>query len=124
MRTAEGETFKKGQKILVDIFEVGTKVDVIGTSKGKGFAGVMKRHNFKGGPGGHGSHFHRAPGSVGMCATPSRVLKGMKMPGHMGDEIVTVQKLEVIKIDAEQNLLVVKGAVPGGKNGLLVINAS
>jgi len=124
MRTAEGETFKKGQKILVDIFEVGSKVDVVGTSKGKGFAGVMKRHNFKGGPGGHGSHFHRAPGSIGMCATPSRVLKGMKMPGHMGSETVTVQKLEIIKIDAEQNLLVVKGAVPGGKNGLLVINAS
>jgi large subunit ribosomal protein L3 len=124
MRTAEGETFKKGQKILVDIFEVGSKIDVTGTSKGKGFAGVMKRHNFKGGPGGHGSHFHRAPGSVGMCATPSRVLKGKKMPGHMGAETVTVQKLEIIKIDAEQNLLVVKGAVPGGKNGLLVINAS
>jgi large subunit ribosomal protein L3 len=84
----------------------------------------MKRHNFKGGPGGHGSHFHRAPGSVGMCATPSRVLKGKKMPGHMGDETVTVQKLEIIKIDLDQNLLVVKGAVPGGKNGLLVINAS
>jgi large subunit ribosomal protein L3 len=124
MRTADGETFKKGQKILVDIFEVGSKIDVTGTSKGKGFAGVMKRHNFKGGPGGHGSHFHRAPGSVGMCATPSRVLKGKKMPGHMGAETVTVQKLEIIKIDAEQNLLVVKGAVPGGKNGLLVINAS
>jgi large subunit ribosomal protein L3 len=122
--TSDGETFKKGQKLTVDIFEVGSKVDVVGTSKGKGFAGVMKRHNFHGGPGGHGSHFHRAPGSVGMCATPSRVLKGKKMPGHMGDETVTVQKLEVIKIDSEQNLLVVKGAVPGGKNGLLVINAS
>jgi large subunit ribosomal protein L3 len=124
MRTAEGEAFKKGQKVTVDIFEVGTKVDVVGTSKGKGFAGVMKRHNFKGGPGGHGSHFHRAPGSIGMCATPSRVLKGVGMPGHMGDETVTVQKLEIIKIDSDQNLLVVKGAVPGGKNGLLVINAS
>jgi large subunit ribosomal protein L3 len=124
MRISEGEAYKKGQKVLVDIFEVGSKVDVIGTSKGKGFAGVIKRYNFKGGPGGHGSHFHRAPGSVGMCATPSRVLRGKKMPGHMGDETVTVQKLEVIKIDAEQNLLVVKGAVPGGKNGLLVISAS
>jgi large subunit ribosomal protein L3 len=123
-RLAEGESFKAGQKITVDVFEVGTKVDVTGTSKGKGFAGVMKRHNFKGGPGGHGSHFHRAPGSVGMCATPSRVLKGIGLPGHMGDETVTVKKLEVIKIDAEQNLLVVKGAVPGGKNGLLVIRAS
>ena len=123
-RTAEGESYKTGQKITVDVFEAGAKVDVTGTSKGKGFAGVMKRHNFRGGPGGHGSHFHRAPGSIGMCATPSRVHKGVGMPGHMGAETVTVQKLEVIKIDAEQNLLVVKGAVPGGKNGLLVINAS
>jgi large subunit ribosomal protein L3 len=123
-RTDEGEAFRRGQKITVDIFEVGSRVDVVGTSKGKGFAGVMKRHNFKGGPGGHGSHFHRAPGSVGMCASPSRVLRGVKMPGHMGADTVTVQKLEVIKVDAEQNLLVVKGAVPGGKNALLVIRAS
>ena len=123
-RVAEGETYKPGQKVTVDIFEVGTKVDVVGTSKGKGFAGVMKRHNFKGGPGGHGSHFHRAPGSIGMCASPSRVLKGVGMPGHMGSETVTVKKLEVIKVDPEQNLLLVKGAVPGGKNGLLVIRAS
>lgn len=124
MRTSEGDVFKPGQKISVDIFEVGTRVDIAGTSKGKGFAGVMKRHNFHGGPGGHGSHFHRAPGSIGMCASPSRVLKGVGMPGHMGSETVTVKKLEIIKIDVEQNLLVVKGAVPGGKNGLLVINAS
>lgn len=123
-RIDEGDSFKRGQKISVDIFEVGTKIDVTGTSKGKGFAGVMKRHNFKGGPGGHGSHFHRAPGSIGMCASPSRVLKGVSMPGHMGDETVTVKKLEVIKVDAEQNLLIVKGAVPGGKNGLLVIRTS
>jgi large subunit ribosomal protein L3 len=122
--TEEGENFRRGQRISVDIFEVGARVDIMGTSKGKGFAGVMKRHNFKGGPGGHGSHFHRAPGSIGMCASPSRVLRGTKMPGHMGVETVTVQKLEVIKVDAEQNLLVVKGAVPGGKNGLLVIRAS
>jgi large subunit ribosomal protein L3 len=123
-RTAEGETYKPGQKLTVDMFEVGVKVDVSGTSKGKGFAGVMKRHNFKGGPGGHGSHFHRAPGSIGMCATPSRVLKGVGMPGQMGNETVTVKKLEVVKIDPEQNLLVVKGAVPGGKGALLVIRAS
>ena len=123
-RIAEDETYKTGQKVTVDIFEVGAKVDVVGTSKGKGFAGVMKRHNFKGGPGGHGSHFHRAPGSIGMCATPSRVLKGVGMPGHMGSETVTVKKLEVVKVDTEQNLLIVKGAVPGGKNGLLVIRAS
>jgi large subunit ribosomal protein L3 len=123
-RIGDGETYKAGQKITVDVFEVGVKVDVTGTSKGKGFAGVMKRHNFKGGPGGHGSHFHRAPGSIGMCASPSRVLKGIGLPGHMGDETVTVKKLEIIRVDSEQNLLVVKGAVPGGKNALLVIRAS
>jgi len=123
-RLAEGESFKRGQKITVGVFDVGTKVDVVGTSKGKGFAGVMKRHNYHGGPGGHGSHFHRAPGSVGMCATPSRVLKGLGLPGHMGSETVTVKKLEIVRIDAEQNLLLLKGAVPGGKNGLLVIRAS
>jgi large subunit ribosomal protein L3 len=123
-RTGEDENYKAGQKISVDVFEVGARVDVTGTSQGKGFAGVMKRHNFKGGPGGHGSHFHRAPGSIGMCATPSRVLKGIGLPGHMGDETVTVKKLEIIRVDSEQNLLVVKGAVPGGKNALLVIRAS
>jgi large subunit ribosomal protein L3 len=122
-RLGEGETFKLGQEIKVDIFEPGVLVDVIGTSKGKGFAGVMKRHNHHGGPGGHGSHFHRAPGSIGMCASPSRVLRGTKLPGHMGSETVTVKNLEVIKVDPEQNLLVVKGAVPGGKGGLLVIRA-
>src|SRR5450759_942126 len=122
-RLEAGETFKLGQEIKVDIFEPGAHIDVIGTSKGKGFAGVMKRHNHHGGPGGHGSHFHRAPGSIGMCASPSRVLRGTKLPGHMGVETVTVKNLEVIKVDPEQNLLVVKGAVPGGKGGLLVISA-
>ena len=122
-RLVEGETFKLGQEIKVDIFEPGLRVDVIGTSKGKGFAGVMKRHNHHGGPGGHGSHFHRAPGSIGMCASPSRVLRGTKLPGHMGSETVTVKNLEIIKVDPEQNLLVLKGAVPGGKGGLLVIRA-
>jgi len=121
VRLEEGEQYKTGDMITVDTFEVGTHVHVTGTSKGKGFAGVMKRHNFKGGPGGHGSHFHRAPGSIGMCASPSRVLKGVGMPGHMGDETVTVRNLEVIRTDAEQNLLILKGAVPGGKNGLLTI---
>ena len=123
VRLDEGEEYKTGDTITVDTFDVGSHVHVTGTSKGKGFQGVMKRHNFKGGPGGHGSHFHRAPGSIGMCASPSRVLRGTKMPGHMGMDTVTVQKLEIIKIDAEQNLLVVKGAVPGGKGGLLVIRA-
>jgi len=105
----------------VDIFEPGDFVDITGTSKGKGFAGVMKRHNFRGGPGGHGSHAHREPGSVGQCATPSRVFKGVGMPGQMGGDTVTVRNVEVVRIDAEQNLLLVKGAVPGGKDSLLTI---
>ncbi len=122
-RTDEGDGFKVGQEIKADVFEAGTIVHVTGTSKGKGFQGVMKRHNFKGGPGGHGSHFHRAPGSIGQCATPSRVFKGLKLPGHMGDETVTVRNLEVVRVDVEQNLLLLKGAVPGGKNSLLMIRA-
>jgi len=121
IRLDEGDTAKVGQKITVDAFADAKAVHVSGTSKGKGFAGVMKRHNAKGGPGGHGSHFHRAPGSVGQCATPSRVFKGLGLPGHMGAETVTTRNLEVVKIDSEQNLLIVKGAVPGGKGSLLTI---
>jgi large subunit ribosomal protein L3 len=122
-RTDADDGFKVGQEIKADIFEAGNIVQVTGTSKGKGFQGVMKRHNFKGGPGGHGSHFHRAPGSIGQCATPSRVFKGLKLPGHMGDETVTVRNLEVVRVDVEQNLLLLKGAVPGGKGTLLMIRA-
>ena len=121
VRLGEGDEVKLGQTLTVESFADAKRVSVSGTSKGKGFAGVMKRHNFKGGPGGHGSHFHRAPGSIGQCATPARVFKGMKLPGHMGSETVTVRNLEVVKIDLEQNLLLVKGAVPGGKNALLTI---
>ena len=121
VRLDAGDEFKAGQTITVQALAEAKSVHVTGTSKGKGFAGVMKRHNFKGGPGGHGSHFHRAPGSVGQCATPSRVFKGLKLPGHMGAETVTVKNLEVVKIDPEQNLLIVKGAVPGGKGALLTI---
>ena len=118
---ADDEKFKLGQEVTVAGFESGQYVHVTGTSKGKGFQGVMKRHGYKGGPGGHGSHFHRAPGSIGMCATPSRVLKGMALPGHMGSETVTVRNIEIVRVDAEQHLLLVKGAVPGGKDGLLTI---
>lgn len=118
---AEAAQAKVGDTITVEAFEPGSRVHITGTSKGKGFQGVMKRHNFAGGPGGHGSHFHREPGSIGQCASPSRVLKGLGLPGHMGSETVTVRNLEVVKVDAEQNLLLVKGAVPGGKNGLLMI---
>ena len=121
VRLGDADSPKLGQMITVGAFEGAKQVHVTGTSKGKGFAGVMKRYNFKGGPGGHGSHFHRAPGSIGQCATPSRVFKGMKLPGHMGAETVTVKNLDVVKIDTEQNLLLVKGAVPGAKGALLTI---
>lgn len=113
-----------GQEISLEGFAETNKVHVSGISKGKGFAGAIKRHNFQGGPGGHGSHFHRAPGSVGQCATPSRIFKGKKMPGHMGTDKVTVKNLEVIKVDVEQNLLLVKGAVPGGKGALLRVRTA
>jgi large subunit ribosomal protein L3 len=121
VRVDDAGTFKVGSAITVDSFAEATSVHVTGVSKGKGFAGVMKRHNFKGGPGGHGSHLHRAPGSVGQCATPARIFRGKKMPGHMGSEVVTVRNLDVVKIDSEQNLLIVKGAVPGAKGALLTI---
>ncbi len=124
IRLGDGDSFKVGDDFKVDIFEAGANVHVTGTSKGKGFAGTIKRHNFKSGPGGHGSHFHRAPGSIGQCATPARVFKGKKMAGHMGSETVTVKNLEIVKVDAEQNLLLVKGAVPGGKGALLTIRSA
>ncbi len=108
-----------GEQQTVAAFADVKKVDVTGTSKGKGFAGVMKRYGFGGGPGYHGSHFHRAPGSVGQCATPSRVFKGVRMPGHMGCDTVTVKNLEVVRIDEDQNLILIKGAVPGGKNAIV-----
>lgn len=112
---------KKGDTITVDIFEAGNTVHISGTSKGKGFAGVVKRHNFSGGRASHGSHFHRAPGSIGQASQPSRVFKGRKMPGRMGGDSVTVRNLEVVRVDTDQNLLLVKGAVPGGQNALLTI---
>jgi large subunit ribosomal protein L3 len=114
--------FEEGQKLTVDIFQVGEYVDVTGTSKGKGFAGVVKRHGFRGGPKTHGqSDRHRSPGSIGACTTPGRVFKGMRMAGRMGDERVTAQSLKVVMVDPERNLLAVRGAVPGAKNGLLMI---
>ncbi|MDZ4170026.1 MAG: 50S ribosomal protein L3 [Coriobacteriia bacterium] len=121
VRLDGSESVKLGDAITVESLADAKSVHVSGVSKGKGFAGVMKRHNFKGGPGGHGSHSHRIPGSVGQCATPSRVFRGKKMPGHMGSETVTVRNLDVVRIDAEQNLLLVKGAVPGAKGALLTI---
>lgn len=123
VRLDEGETYKVGDAVTVDMLEPGMHVHISGTSKGKGFQGVIKRHNYKGGPGGHGSHFHRAPGSIGQSSSPSRVFKGMGLPGHMGSETVTVRNLEVVRVDVEQNLLLLKGAVPGGKGTLLMIRA-
>jgi large subunit ribosomal protein L3 len=112
---------KEGDQVLVDIFEVGETVHIIGTSKGKGFAGVVKRHHFAGGDAAHGSMFHRAPGSIGASSYPSRVVKGMRMGGHMGHDRVTVRNLKVVATDKDKNLLVVKGAVPGAKGGYVLI---
>ena len=113
--------YEQGQDVKVDIFKKGELIAVSGVSKGKGFAGVMKRHNFAGGPGGHGSMFNRAPGSIGASAYPSRVWPGKKLPGHMGDVTVTVKNLKIIEVRPEQNLLFVRGAVPGGENALVLI---
>jgi large subunit ribosomal protein L3 len=124
VRVEDAGSYELGQQITVERFAEVKSVDVSATSKGKGFAGVIKRHNFSGGPGSHGAHFHRAPGSVGQCATPSRVFKGLKLPGHMGAEKVTVRNLKLVKVDVEQNLLLVKGAVPGGKGALVTVRVA
>jgi len=116
----EGD-MKAGDKVLVSDFKPTEKVDVIGVSKGRGFAGVVKRHHFGGGDGSHGSMHHRAPGSIGASSFPSRVLPGMRMGGHMGDEQVTVRNLEIVEVDTEDNVLVVKGAVPGPNGGYVVV---
>jgi len=121
-RVADSGQFEVGQTILVsDLFKVGDIIDVSGAVKGRGFQGVIRRHGFKGGPSGHGSMFHRAPGSVGCSAWPSRVIKGKKMPGRMGFERVTVKNLEIVKVEEGQNLLAIKGAIPGRIGALLEI---
>jgi len=116
-----GSDLKAGDKVLVSDFHPNEKVDVIGISKGRGFAGVVKRHHFRGSDGTHGSMHHRAPGSIGASSFPSRVIPGMRMGGHMGDEQVTVRNLEIIEVDTEDNVLVVKGAVPGPNGGYVVV---
>ena len=118
---AATEAYTVGQKLDVTLFAVGDEVDVIGVSKGKGFSGHIKRHHFKRGPKTHGSDHHRAPGSIGPGTTPGRVYKGMRMAGHMGDARATVKQLRVVRTDAEHNLLLVKGAVPGSPHGLLLV---
>ena len=125
IRTDDAASYEVGQVIDVSIFQEGERVDVTGTSKGRGFAGVVKRHGFGGGPKTHGqSDRHRAPGSIGATSTPGRVFKGLRMAGRMGGERVTVQNLEVMRVDPERNLLVVKGAVPGARGGLLLIRSA
>lgn len=113
-----------GDEITVEAFEAGQKVKISGISKGKGFAGVIKRHGFRGGPGSHGAHFHRAPGSVGASATPSRVFKGLRLPGQMGNRKVTQLGSRVFAIDPEKNLLLVKGSVPGASNSIVYIKTT
>ena len=120
LRVEDLDSFQVGQEIKADIFAEGEKVDVVGTSKGRGFSGGIKRHGFHRGPMAHGSKYHRRPGSLG-AKGPARVYKGRKLPGHLGSVRITVQNLEVVKADGERNLLAVKGAVPGPKGGLVLV---
>jgi large subunit ribosomal protein L3 len=125
LRTVDAAEYTAGQEVTAEVFEAGQRIDVVGTSKGKGFAGVMKRHNFKGLGAGHGvQRKHRSPGSIGACATPGRVFKGVRMAGRMGHERVTVQNLTVHAIDAEKGLLLIKGAVPGPNGGLVLVKTA
>ena len=113
-----------GSEVKADVFEAGDKIDVQGTSKGKGFQGVIKRHGQSRGPMGHGSMYHRRPGSMGSTSTPGRVFKGKKLPGHMGVQTVTIQNLDVVRVDMDKNVLLVKGSVPGPKGAILKIKAT
>ena len=120
-RSEDVANYTLAQELNVSMFEVGQKVDVTGTSKGKGFQGPIKRHNQSRGPMSHGSRYHRGPGSMGAASDPSRVFKGKKLAGHMGAVRRTIQNLEVIRVDAEKNLILIKGAIPGPKKGLVVV---
>jgi large subunit ribosomal protein L3 len=125
LRTTDAETYEVGQEITAEVFAAGTEVDVTGTSKGKGYAGVMKRHGFKGQGASHGAQaVHRKPGSIGGCATPGRVFKGLRMAGRMGNDRVTTQNLTVHAVRAEDGLLLIKGAVPGPKGGVLFVRSA
>ncbi|MBQ2202522.1 MAG: 50S ribosomal protein L3 [Clostridia bacterium] len=123
-RLEDAASYEVGQIVKADVFAEGDKVDISGTSKGHGFQGVVKRHHQGRGRMTHGSHFHRAPGSMSACSDPSRVFKTKNLPGHMGSEHVTVQNLEVVRVDAERNLLLIKGAVPGAKGGLVTVKST
>ncbi len=124
LRMDDVDKYSVGDQLKADVFAAGDIIDVTGTSIGKGFQGVMKRWGFKGGRASHGSRFHRAPGSIGCSATPSRVFKNKKMPGQLGNTTVTVQKLQVVRVDLADNLLLIKGAIPGADNGLVLIKNS
>ncbi len=116
--------FKVGDEVKADIFQEGEKVDIQGITKGKGFQGVIKRHGQSRGPMGHGSMYHRRPGSMGSTSTPGRVFKGKKLPGHMGQETVTIQNLDIVKVDMDKNVILVKGSVPGCKGAILKIKTA
>ena len=120
-QAAGSDPVKPGDQVNVSIFADGERVDIIGTSRGKGFQGVVKRHHFAGGRATHGSMFHRAPGSIGASSYPSRVVKGMRMGGHMGADRVTVRNVKILRVDADNNLLMLEGSVPGGPNSILLI---
>jgi large subunit ribosomal protein L3 len=125
LRLDDGDSFEPGQEIRADIFQAGERIDVIGVSKGKGFAGTVKRHGFSGLPASHGTERkHRSPGAIGACATPSRVFRGTRMAGHLGHERVTVLNLEVVEADPERGLLLLRGAVPGPAGGLVMVRSS
>ena len=121
VRCESVEGYEVGQEIKADLFEAGDKVDVVGTSKGKGFQGNIKRHNQSRGPMSHGSKYHRGVGALSAASSPGRVFKGRNLPGHMGNTTVTVQNLEIVRVDAEKNYLLIKGAVPGPKGGLITV---
>ena len=125
LRLADTAPYETGGEIKADVFESGEMVDVIGVTKGKGFAGGMKRHNFKGLSASHGTHRkHRSPGSIGACATPARVLKGTRMAGHMGHSRVTTLNLKVLSVDPERNLMLIRGAIPGPRGGLVMVRTA
>jgi large subunit ribosomal protein L3 len=123
-RLEDAASYEVGQIVKADVFAEGDKVDISGTSKGHGFQGVVKRHHQGRGRMTHGSHFHRAPGSMSACSDPSRVFKTKNLPGHMGSEHVTVQNLEVVRVDAERNLMLIKGAVPGAKGSFVTVKST
>ena len=122
LRVNDVDASALGKELSVDGFEPNTYVDVTGTSKGKGFQGVIKRYGFQGGPKTHGSKFHRAPGSIGQCATPARVFKQKKMPGHMGDKTTTIQNIKVVELNTDKGYMLLKGSLPGSKNGFIRVS--